>query len=310
MHSPSELALNPRQIEAFRAVMAAGNMTAGAAVLGITQPAVSRLIRDLEDTVGLKLFFREGNRLIPTREAMILNSEADKIFRGLDHLSSIATELRQARMGNLRIASIVSLSSTCIPTAIASFQKGRPSVVTSLGSFDSHVVVDAVEQHQFDIGFAQLRDYKQDVIIQPLPVVEALCILPTGSPLADKLVIRPDDLNGCVYISTGTKGSMQAKADAMMREHGVSGVRVVETNLAASAKALVSRGMGLTIVDPFTALTDRNSWYVVRRFEPRMTYEATIVYPKYRETSRLGVEFGKQVTEQFLALDPQTASAT
>lgn len=304
MSKSPELALNPRQIEAFRAVMDAGNMTAGAAVLGITQPAVSRLIRDLEGSVGLKLFFREGNRLVPTREGMILHSEADKVFRGLDHLSTIATELRQARVGNLRIASIVSLSSTCIPAAMASFQKRRPSVITSLGSFDSHVVVDAIEQHQFDIGFAQLRDYKQDVTIRPLPVVEALCILPTGSPLADKSVIRPDDLNGSVFISTGKKGSMQAKTDAMLREHGVSNVRFIETTLAASAKALVSRGMGLSIVDPFTALTDRNSWYVVRRFEPRLTYEATIVYPKYRETSRLGAEFGKEVIEQFMALDP------
>lgn len=220
-------------------------MTAGGLVLGITQPAVSRLIRDLEGSVGLKLFFREGNRLVPTPEGMILKSEADKVFRGLDHLSTIATELRQPRVGNVKIASIVSLSTTCIPAAMANFHKRRPSVMTSLGSFDSHVVVDAIEQHQFDIGFAQLKDYKQDVTIRPLPVVEALCILPASSPLADRSIIRPDDLNGAVFVSTGKRGSMQAKTDAMLRDHGVSNVRFVETTLAASAKVLVSRGLGL-----------------------------------------------------------------
>ncbi|HRK19420.1 MAG TPA: LysR family transcriptional regulator, partial [Hyphomicrobiaceae bacterium] len=58
--------LNPRQIEAFRMVMLRGSITAAAQMLNVSQPAVSRLIRDLEVRSGLALFERHGNHLLPT----------------------------------------------------------------------------------------------------------------------------------------------------------------------------------------------------------------------------------------------------
>ena len=54
--------LNPRQVEAFRAVMTTGSVTSAAITMHVTQPAVSRLIRDLEVTLKLALFERRGNR--------------------------------------------------------------------------------------------------------------------------------------------------------------------------------------------------------------------------------------------------------
>lgn len=64
--------LNPRQLDAFRKVMLTGSMTVAAERLQVSQPAVSRLIKDLEKTIGIRLFRREGNRLIPGAEAQVL----------------------------------------------------------------------------------------------------------------------------------------------------------------------------------------------------------------------------------------------
>lgn len=304
------LRINPRQLEAFQAVMVAGNMTAAASVLGVTQPAVSRLIRDLEASLGLRLFDREGNHLLPSREGVVLYSEVDKIFRNIDHIAIVAQELRNARLGTLRIASVVALSLTCIPAVLQEFQKGRPSVVTSLKSFDSRVVVELVAQHHFDIGFAQAaRSPNSDVSVKPLPSVEAVCILPAWSPLREKPVITPKDIEGNVFISLGERGSLRLKTDAVLREHGVRNVRYIETSLAASAKALVSRGMGMAIVDPFTAWSGQDQSLAIRRFEPTITYEASIIYPKYRGRSRLAGEFGKLVAEHFNAFDPLLPAA-
>ncbi|MBV8836561.1 MAG: LysR family transcriptional regulator, partial [Alphaproteobacteria bacterium] len=70
--------LNPRQVEAFRAVMATGSVTLAATMMHVTQPAVSRLIRDLEFTLQLALFERRGNRLKPTAEANHLFAEVER----------------------------------------------------------------------------------------------------------------------------------------------------------------------------------------------------------------------------------------
>ena len=69
--------LTPRQLDAFRKVMVSGSMRMAAERLQISQPAVSKLIKELESSVGVRLFRREGNRLIPGAEAQRLFREVD-----------------------------------------------------------------------------------------------------------------------------------------------------------------------------------------------------------------------------------------
>ena len=65
--------LNPRQIEVFRWTMSHGTATAAAMELGISQPAASRMLSELEEACGFVLFERRGNQLIPTPEAALRN---------------------------------------------------------------------------------------------------------------------------------------------------------------------------------------------------------------------------------------------
>lgn len=81
--------LNPRQLEAFRLVMQRGSVTGAAAELRISQPAVSRFIRDLEVRSGITLFERTGNHLIPTPEAHLLLVEVERYAFGIDRKSVV-----------------------------------------------------------------------------------------------------------------------------------------------------------------------------------------------------------------------------
>ena len=72
-----------RQIDAFRIVVSMGSVTEAAKVLGISQPAVSRLIADLETEVGFQLFRRSGRVLVPTDEARLLVAEVRQAVSGM-----------------------------------------------------------------------------------------------------------------------------------------------------------------------------------------------------------------------------------
>ena len=74
--------INHRQIEAFRAVFQTGSMTAAGALIGVTQPAISRLIRDLEGEIGWSLFDRSAGKLIPTADAIALFREVQRRYHG------------------------------------------------------------------------------------------------------------------------------------------------------------------------------------------------------------------------------------
>src|SRR5215208_5375680 len=120
--------INQRQVEAFRAVMIAGTVTTAAAALRISQPAVSRLIRDLETRIGVALFERRsGGRLRPTTDANTLFRDVERYFVGLEQISQTAAGLRRRSFGSLRVASLPALYVRLLPRFIGRFLIERPN---------------------------------------------------------------------------------------------------------------------------------------------------------------------------------------
>ena len=72
------------EIETFRALMRSGTTGKAAALLGVTQPAISQSLKRLESQAGLGLFQRSGGRLLPTPEAHALMLEVERVFIGMD----------------------------------------------------------------------------------------------------------------------------------------------------------------------------------------------------------------------------------
>ena len=98
--------LNLRQVEAFRAVFQTGSMTAAGELMGISQPAVSRLIRDLEAETGLPLFERAGGRVIATPDAVALIREVGTFDEAIATFSSETFDFaNEISPGNLQMKS-------------------------------------------------------------------------------------------------------------------------------------------------------------------------------------------------------------
>lgn len=115
--------VNLRQIEAFRAVFMTGSMTAAGDLMAISQPAVSRLIRDLEAMIGLSLFYRRGTSISPTSDAAVLFKEVERSFHGLDRIAKVAEELSRTRRGSLRISTTLPVSMYLLPATVSAFKR-------------------------------------------------------------------------------------------------------------------------------------------------------------------------------------------
>lgn len=290
--------LNPRQIEAFRAVMMAGSMTVAADVLRVTQPAISRLIKDLESDLGFRLFRRDGNKLIPTQEGTILFAEVDRFYVGMDRIGKIAKDLRHTRAGTVRIAAISALSLSCLTGAIKIFNSERPAVNVILESLNSLSILDMVAGRHFDIGFAQAGGEFPGVDLIALPPVEAVCVLPPDCPAASKAVIEPEDLRDLPFISLNKNSPFRFKIDQIFQAARIPRRELLETSLAATVVGLVAQGVGVSIVDPFSAATFANDKYIVRPFSPRVTFDIHAVSPIH-QNSRLSAEFLRIVRSLF-----------
>ncbi len=113
--------MNERQIGAFRQVMRLGSMTAAAHALSVSQPAVSRLIADLEANLGFALFERRAGKLFPTQDAHAFGSEVERMFYGLDRLERFAKDLRGLHQGALTLATLPMVSFSILPRTLARF---------------------------------------------------------------------------------------------------------------------------------------------------------------------------------------------
>src|SRR4051794_24491497 len=227
--------LNPRQIEAFRAVVLTGGVGMAANLINVTQPAVSRMIRDLQQQLGLVLFERRGTGLVPTSEALSLYAEVERAFVGLERISQMATELRTRRAGFLRIAALPALANGFLPHFAGRFLTERPKLDLVLSGLVSHAVLAAVAQGQSDLGFAEASMEHAAVQTERMPSGPYMAVLPQTHRLARKTRLRPADFEGESFISLGHSTASRFRIDRLFAEHGVRRVMRIETPLSEIA---------------------------------------------------------------------------
>jgi DNA-binding transcriptional LysR family regulator len=291
--------MNHRQIEAFRAVVQLGSMTNAADLLGISQPAVSRLIRDLESHLGLRLFRREGNRLLPTHEALVLFEEVDLHYRGFARIQRVASDLRRQSAGSLRIAAPHSLATFFLTDVTSRFLAEQPSVGVSIASFHSTLISERVALRQYDLGLVQILGDHPGVTVASLPPPPAVCIVPKDHPIAGHDVLTPHLLADQSFISLGPSSPLRARIDALFGELSIERRQIIEADLASTVCALVSRGLGVSIVDPFAASAMDRQNVVARPFEPTIPFDVAVVVPAHRSLSAHAQRFLDLIKIQF-----------
>jgi DNA-binding transcriptional LysR family regulator len=287
--------LNPRQIEAFRAVMATGGMTAAGEMIHVSQPAVSRLIRDLEADFGIKLFERNGTNINPTEEALILFQEVERLHMSGERLREMAMALRRRRAGNLRIAAIPSISSAYLPAIVRRFLAARPTVGVVIHSDNSLNIVDLVAKNQYDVGLVEVPAEYPGVDIHPLPSMDAVCVIPIDHPLAAKDVIHAVDLDGADFIVLTPNSLLKMHIQATLRSADIKFNREIEVRYSAIACSFAAQGLGVTIVEPFAVMEADHGRVVQRPFRPRIQAPFSIVLPSRQRNASLGAEFGEEV---------------
>jgi DNA-binding transcriptional LysR family regulator len=308
--------IQSRQIEAFRAVMLTGAMTAAAETIHVTQPAVSRLIRDLEAELGLALFQRRGNRVLPTPEARALLIEVERSFVGLGQIRAFAGDIRSGRGGMLRIAVLPAMATGFAPRFVAKFCRERPNLKVSIYGLPSPAIRDRVTTGELDLGImgfpvgpartyswsateAQIQFQRGALTIIPLDD-KAVLAVPAGHRLAGRQVVLTEDLRDETLILL----NKDVRHPINVALQSVPHRQVIDTPLSAIACTLVLEGMGVAVVDPFSASEFVGRGIVLRPLEPAFTIGTAIVHSTDRRLSLIAQEFLAGFldhTRQFLA---------
>jgi DNA-binding transcriptional LysR family regulator len=289
--------INSRQVEAFRAMMLTGSVTDAAKLMTVTQPAVSRMLRDFQALLKMDLFERRGSGLVPTASATALYMEVERSFVGLERITTAAEEIRGRRTGTLRIAALPALSNGYLPRLAGNFLKQRPNLNLSFFGVISPMVIDWVLNNQCDIGFAEVPIAHSGLPCVQLPALPRVAILPAGHRLTAKPTLEPRDFEGETFVSLSAGSGSRHLIDQIFNREDVHRVLRVETSLSEIMCGMVSSSLGVAICDPFTAREFEGRNIIVRPFVPRIDFEFAAVFPPQRSPSPVALDLVEAVRQ-------------
>ncbi len=279
--------MNLRQLEIFQAVMYGGTTKNAARLLGVSQPAVSNMVRQFEDRLGFSLFDRVGGRLHPTQEANVLSKNLERVFASVDAVQDLVDDLRESQVGTLKILASPSLGQTVLPDAIAAFVRDRPEVKIGFDTPPHEAIISRLDSHQADFGLTITPVDHPALECRPLRSARLVCAIPKGHPLARRKTIGPRDLRDTHLISYPRISPIGLIVDDAFRENGEVQRVGTEVRFCFSACTLVNAGVGVAVVDGFAARQDLFPNIETRPFKTNQRVVASLSHAKQNPLSRL-----------------------
>jgi DNA-binding transcriptional LysR family regulator len=281
-----------RQIEAFRCLMAAGTSVGAARKMHVTQPAISRLIADLESDLGFRLFNRTKGRLEPTTAGVRYHKAVEENFLGLERLMQVAGDIRNEEPEGLTIACLPVLSTTFLPLVLRRFFKHHPGVPVSIDSCNVPEMLVRLQDMKVDMALSLAFPPLAGITVEPLMEAGFLCAMPAHHRLAQKEIVLPADLEGEDVIGWLSSNSQPyAMEKSLLDDVGVFPRYNIKTHTSHTRYALVANGLGIAIVEPFAAKVWSAHGVVTRPFKADMNHHYVLAYPSTGGRSELAHDF-------------------
>lgn len=280
------MSLSLRQLEIIHAVCRHGSVTAAAAALEISQPAVSMVLRDSARATGFALFSRKQGRLQPTTETQVLLPDLLRMFDGVERIDRLLGDIRDTSVGAVHIAVTPTLADNLLPRAIARFQVALPRIGLTLRTMDNLSVVEAVAQERVDFGLVLTPLGEPAARLVPLCTGALIVVVPPGHALAGRPSVTPQDLAPYPLISFSRNLPLGHLVETAFRRAGVSRRIGLEVNQSSVACALVREGVGVAVIDPFLLTGALDRGVVAIRLMPPTIVTAQALVPREGGLSR------------------------
>lgn len=243
-----------RLLRAFQALAEQQHFGRAARALHVSQPALSKQVRQLEEEVGAPLFLRgrQGARLTPV--GRLFGEEVAPLLRHADRVLERARRAARGELGLLRLGFGIA-TRTLVPRLVSRFRRAHPAVHVTLQDMSSPEQLDALEGGALDVGFVRLP---LDRPLLHLPVVEDRLVLAVPEARRAELLRRPPQaLAEEPFVELGASRSPSFHAH-VLRVCAAYGFRPRVAQSATeffTVLALVAAGMGIGVVPSAVTVT-------------------------------------------------------
>ena len=246
------MTLNLHHLRVFAVVGRLGGIGVAARELGITQPAVSRSIRELEAELGLRILERGTEGVVPTVAGRELLEHAQAVVAAERAAEEAMSAVRGLERGTLHVGASTTIATYVLPPLIGAFTRAHPGIELRLSAVHTRILVPLVRHYQVDIALAEAPVADHRIVVRRWITDEMVVIASPQHPLArrrrDGQRIMPSALDEELLIlrepESGTRDLVLRGLSAV----GIAPARTMAVDGTEVIKQLVAEGVGIAIV--------------------------------------------------------------
>ena len=297
-----------RELLAFRTLLQTGSASETARVLEVSQPAISKALRQLETSLGFALFERINGRLRPTPEAELLVPAVDNVFASVSVLTAASQSIRDERVSQVTIGAIPTLAHVFLPPTIQAVTQRHPKMRISVQILATRQIVEALSRGALDLGL--VHDLAEEPSLQAEDFGQStMCVVaPRGHPLATAKRIRPRDLRDQPLVSFSTQSPIGQRIAAAFNRAKETFTPTIEVS-ASTALCATAAHCGIAgIVERYVLAL---GWWPTLRaipLSPAIPLRPRILSVRHRPMSAAAKRFCQEYRRVVMELLPETTS--
>jgi len=267
-----------RHIEVFHAVYTCGSVTGAAKLLNVSQPSISKVLAHAEQQLGFPLFHRHRGKITPTREAERLIDHVNHAYRNINELRRVSKNLGSADTGVIRIAMTPALGIDVIPAAIASYQNMHQDTMFEIETLHQHQVVRALRELRVDFGVVFNPPSSPGIEVDHLVTAEFVAVTHESTQLGDQEKLTLKDLDGKRFINLSARSPLGQVLATQIENSNIQLRTIAHVETYQMAKALVSNGAGMALIDEITARSSGHENVIARYLDPPMQFDVSVLH--------------------------------
>ena len=276
-----------RQLHVFQSVAATRNFSRTGDAIGLTQPAVSRCVTELEAQLGLQLFNRTTREVTLTDAGERLAARLPRVLEELESTLLDVQEMATARRGRVRVASSPTLSANLMPDCIAHCQATYPGLELLMLDRIQSAVLASVLSGEVDFGVVIDPSDREALHCETI-LTEPFCLAcPPTHRLARKRQVRWTDLAGESLVLLDHDSGSRRLIDRALAEHGVAASVAHEVGHPTTIFRMLDAGLGISVIPTLALPPEGLARLAARPLVPRVDRDIVLARRRHRALSPL-----------------------
>src|SRR5262245_2998907 len=275
-------------LRTLQAVVSAGSFSRAAALLHLSQPAVSKHIHLLEERVGLPLLERVGKRPVPTTAGDVLLLHATRALAELDAAAEALKQMQGTVTGRVRLGTESMLSAHVLPPLYRRVRADLPSVELAVVTGTATLLAKALVDGELDLVVATLPMADRRLVATPFFREALVAIAPRERPWVGRRSIDARLMAQRPFIAYPRGSRVRARVEQWFARQHVAPRIVMELENPETVRHLVTAGLGLSICSVSSLGRERQALAILE-LEPPLDRQLGVVR---RRDKRVGAALG------------------